>query len=121
MTEKELRKLNRYQLLELLLLQTERVEELEKKITDLEEQLRERESGCAELGSLAEEAMKLSGMFDDAQKAADLYINAARRQAAAILKEANRKAATVLRDAEVRLRYDYVLRQDGGQERERDQ
>ena len=109
MTEKELRKLNRYQLLELLMLQTERNVALEKKVAELEEQLREWEMGSAELGSLAEEAVKLSGVLNDAQKAADLYINAARRQAATILKDANRQAAGIVRDAEVRVRYDYAL------------
>ena len=39
MTEKELKKLNRYQLLELLLAQTERADSLEQKVEQLQAQL----------------------------------------------------------------------------------
>lgn len=39
MTEKELKKLNRYQLLELLLAQTERADTLQKKVEELESKL----------------------------------------------------------------------------------
>ena len=62
MTEKELKKLNRKQLLELLLVQTERINRLQK-------QLAERDAG-----SIAEAALKLNGVFEAAQAAADQYI-----------------------------------------------
>ena len=52
MTEKELKKLNRYQLLELLLAQTERADTLQKKVEELESKLEERELHFSELGSV---------------------------------------------------------------------
>lgn len=81
MTEKELKKLNRYQLLELLVMQTERADSLEKKVEELQARLDDRELRFARLGSLAEAALCVSEVFESAQKAADLYLEAAKKQA----------------------------------------
>lgn len=81
MTEKELKKLNRYQLLELLVIQTERADKLQKRVEKLERQLEEREIKISQLGSIAEAAVHVTGIFEAAQKAADLYMEAARKQA----------------------------------------
>ena len=84
-TEKELRKLNRYQLLELLVAQTERADQLQAQLEETRRQLNEREIRLASLGSIAEASLQLSGVFQAAQDAADLYIHAARKEAEAIL------------------------------------
>ena len=84
MTEKELKKLNRYQLLELLMIQTERVKELEKQV----KQLQERQVLLSNLGSMAEVSMQLSGVLEAAQKAADLYLEAAKERADKIEEDA---------------------------------
>ena len=83
MTEKELRKLNRYQLLDLLVVQTRRADELQEKLDALENKYNQQELHLSELGSIAEASLHLSDVFDAAQKAADLYLNAAKKQAAA--------------------------------------
>lgn len=113
MTEKELKKLNRYQLLEMLIIQTERANELEKKLEQAQEKLDSREVQMTVMGSIAEASLQLSGVFEAAQNAADIYLEAAkeraaameedaRRQAEAILEEARQQARQILRDAENR-------------------
>ena len=91
-TEKELRKLNRYQLLELLVAQTERADQLQAQLEETRRQLNEREIRLASLGSIAEASLQLSGVFQAAQDAADLYIHAARKEAEAILAKAKEQA-----------------------------
>lgn len=112
MTEKELRKLNRYQLLELLVVQTQRAEDLQKRLEDLEDSLQERDIRLSKLGSIAEASMQLSGIFEASQKAVDLYWDAARKQAAEIVEDARRQAEEIVKSAEVRARYISVLQQD---------
>ena len=112
MTEKELRKLTRYQLLELLVVQTERAEELQKKVEELEAQNRERNIQLSKLGSIAEASMQLSGVFQASQKAADLYLDAARKQAAELVEDAQRQADAIVRRAELKSRYLSILQQE---------
>lgn len=89
MTEKELKKLNRYQLLELLVMQTERADKLQKKVEELEQKLEERELTMSQLGSIAEAAVQVSGILEAAQKAADLYLESAKKKAEDILTRAS--------------------------------
>ena len=93
MTEKELKKLNRYQLLELLLVQTERADSLQQKVDQLQAKLDERELRFAKLGSIAEASGCVSGVFEAAQKAADLYLEAAKKQADELVAQARLQAA----------------------------
>ena len=102
MTEKELKKLNRYQLLEMLIIQTERANELEKKLQEAQEKLDSRDVEMTVIGSLAEASLHLSGVFEAAQNAADIYLNGVKERAQIILEEANRKAQQILKEAEDR-------------------
>lgn len=99
MTDKELKKLNRYQLLELLIIQMERAEKLQKALEQAERQLVDRELNITTLGSIAEASLQLKGVFDTAQDAADVYINAAKKRAEAIEEEAHRKGAAIIAQA----------------------
>lgn len=74
MTDRELRKLKRGQLLELMVEQSRRIEQLEKQVSDLQSQLEDRKIKMSECGSIAEAALKLNGVFEAAQKAADQYL-----------------------------------------------
>ena len=74
MTEKDLKKLNRKQLLELLLQQTERAELLEAELEETKQKLNNRLIKEKEAGSIAAAALQLSGIFEAAQTAADLYL-----------------------------------------------
>ena len=88
MTEKDLKKLNRYQLLEMLIIQTERADDLQRQLEQAQEQLNSREVQMTVIGSIAEASLQLSGVFDAAQTAADMYLNAAKDRAAAMEAEA---------------------------------
>ena len=91
MTEKELRKLNRFQLLELLIIQTERADNLQRELDAVNQQLAEKQIRIQNLGSIAEAALQLNGVFEAAQQAADQYLQEAKRQAESILQQAREK------------------------------
>ena len=99
MTEKELKKLNRYQLLELLIAQTERADQLQALLEKTEQQLNEQEIKLSALGSIAEASLQLSGVFQAAQDAADLYVASVKKQAEKIEEDARAAAATILAEA----------------------
>ena len=99
MTEKELKKLNRYQLLELLVMQTERADGLQAQVEQLQAQLNDRELRFAELGSIAEASVYVSGVMEAAQKAADLYLESAKKRADELLAQAGQKAAAMAPDS----------------------
>ncbi len=99
MTEKELKKLNRYQLLELLIVQTERADKLQSLLDETEKQLKAQEIKIAELGSIAEASLQINGVLSSAQKAADMYLEAAKKHAAEIEENACKKGAQILADA----------------------
>lgn len=60
MTEKELRKLNRYELLEILLAQGKKLERLERELAEANERLAQRQQIVAASGTMAEAAMRLN-------------------------------------------------------------
>ena len=99
MTEKELKKLNRYQLLEMLIIQTERADELQKKLEEAEAKLESRSVQMTVMGSIAEASLHLSGVFEAAQNAADIYMDAVKERAAAIEEEAHRRAEQIIAEA----------------------
>lgn len=74
MTDKELRRLSRTELLEMLIGQMEENEELKKRLEKAEEELANRQIVIQESGTLAEAAMKLNGVFEAADRAARQYL-----------------------------------------------
>ena len=74
MTDKDLKRLNRTELLELLLDQSRENERLQNKVTELEQQLERHEITCQNAGSMAEAALALNGVFQAADQAAQKYI-----------------------------------------------
>ncbi len=81
MTNKELKKLTRAELLEMLLIQSREKQKLEEELAETRKQLSEKEIRIAESGSIAEAALKLSGVFEAAQRAADQYLENVKRTA----------------------------------------
>lgn len=75
MNSKELRKLSRKDLLEILLEQTKRIETLEKELEQAKKELSERKTSLKNVGSLAEASLVLSNIFKSADEAAQIYIN----------------------------------------------
>ena len=72
--KKELKRLSRQELLELLLAQTEELQRCREENEELKEKLEDRELKLSNAGSIAEAALSLSGIFEAAQKAADEYL-----------------------------------------------
>ena len=92
MTDQQLKRLNRSKLLQMLL-EIERENETRRaRNKELEEKMRKRELQLAESGSIAEAALKLNGIFEAAQKAADQYVYNVQRRAAQQEKGGNRDA-----------------------------
>lgn len=74
MTDKELRRLSRSELLEMLIAQTEENRQLKIKLERAEAQLRDRRIAVEKAGSLAEAALQLNRVFDAVDKAAQQYL-----------------------------------------------
>lgn len=74
MTEKELKRLSRSELLELLLLQTRETERLQNLLTQAQAELAERKLRIAKTGNLAEAVLELNGVMQSAQAAAQQYL-----------------------------------------------
>ena len=81
MTEKELRRLSRMDLLEMLLEQSKEVEQLRAELETVKKQLEDRRIMEQEAGSIAEAALRLNKVFEAAQQAADQYLENIRTQA----------------------------------------
>ena len=80
MTDQELRKLSRRDLLELLIGKTRECEELQKKLESAETALQERLIQIGESGSIAEAALQINGVFEAAEAAARQYLENVQRQ-----------------------------------------
>ena len=81
MTDKELRKLSRAELLEMLIQQIERNEELEAELKKAKTELRNRAITIENAGSLAEAALQINGGFEAADRAAKQYLRNVQRMA----------------------------------------
>jgi len=85
MSNNDLKKLNRLQLLEMLLMQTQRVEELEEalkqkdlQISELNIRLEEKRIAFTETGTLAQAALEMNNVFQQADKAVEQYLENAK-------------------------------------------
>lgn len=74
MTDKELRKLTRTELLELLLVQSRELDKVNRELESLQQKYEKREIALSQAGNIAEAALQLNGIFEAAQAAADLYL-----------------------------------------------
>ena len=74
MTDKELRRLSRSELLEMLIAQTAEKDQLKTRLEQAEAQLLDRRIAIDKAGSLAEAAMSLNGVFQAAEAAAQQYL-----------------------------------------------
>ena len=109
MTDNELRKLKRTDLLELLLAQEKENEDLRRQLQEAQDRLEERKLALEEAGSIAEASLRLSGVFEAAQTAADQYLENVRRlsegqetRCARLEEESRQKADRLLQETEKR-------------------
>lgn len=107
MMDKELKKLSRKDLLEMLIEQSKEVERLRAALAESEARANSREIGLQNAGSIAEAALSVSGVFEAAEAAAQQYLENIRRCSEGkeaiynrIVGEAEAKAAAILEEAE---------------------
>lgn len=74
MKQPDLRGLSRGELLELLVRQGEEIERLQQRLQECEAQLDSRKLALKEAGSIAEAAIRVSGVFEAAEAAAAQYL-----------------------------------------------
>lgn len=109
MTEKELKRLSRTDLLEMLIDQSAELQALRERCAAAEEALAKRNMDLGQAGSIAEAALRVNGVFEAAQAAAEDYLENIRelseRQETVVAqmeRESQEKAGQLLIQAEMR-------------------
>ena len=120
MTEKELRKLNRYELLEMLLAQSRKMERLERELAEANEKLNKRQRIVASSGTMAEAALRLNGVFEAADHAAEEYLSNIRLIADGLISDARHKAAHIITNAERQAQMNAAASEENDDPREED-
>ena len=107
MTDKELRRLSRGELLEMLIAQAAENDQLKNRLEQAEAQLRDRKIAISNAGSLAEAALSLNGVFQAAEAAAQQYLENIERISGqqdaicrALEKRAEKETAQIRREAQ---------------------
>ena len=116
MTDKELRRLRRDDLLQILIDQQRQIDEMTAALERSEKALADRNIAIEEAGNLAEASMKLNGVFEAAQSAADEYLRQMRERADEVAANAEKQAEESKRLADsvvagARSEADRILRQ----------
>ncbi len=100
MTERQLSRLSRADMLKIMIAQSRQLEELqeklertEKKLAETEKALSERELKLTRAGSIAEASLQVTKIFEEAQKAADLYLENIKRMSGKEVLRMKRAAA----------------------------
>lgn len=114
MASRELRRLSRMELIDIIYQLRKDNDKLEQKLSETSSHLEEKTIVLKESGSIADAALALNGVFDAAQRAADQYllsvksahentekqIREAKQQCAQMLAEASAKAEKIISGAE---------------------
>lgn len=79
MENKELRKLKRIELLEIMIEQSKQIDELKEQLRIATEKLAEKELIMKEAGSIAEASLRINKVFEAAQEAADQYLKSIKK------------------------------------------
>lgn len=78
MKQKELKRLRRTELLDLMLQMQQEIDRLREENQALSEKLRDRQITLEQAGNIAEASLKLNKVFEAAQQAAEDYLNSVR-------------------------------------------
>ena len=107
MTDKELKRLSRSELLEMLIAQMKENEALQSRLEQAEAQLNDRKIAVEKAGTLAEASLSLNGVFQAAEAAAQQYLENIERMSGQqeticrnMQAEAEAKAAEIVREAQ---------------------
>lgn len=101
MTVKELKKLNRAELLELLLVQTKEMEKLRAQLEETQAQLAERRLKLQHAGDIAAAVLAVNGVMEAAQAAAQQYLENMAAMEAETRAKCDRMIADARREAAV--------------------
>lgn len=118
--DKDLRKLSRTELLNLLLVQSKEIDNLNSKLEQLQNQVQQREIALNNAGNIAEAALQLNGIFEAAQAAADQYleniirpINDTEKRCNQMLEQTQQQCEELINDTKKRTRLVWeVIRQE---------
>ena len=113
MISKELKKLNRRELVDIIYQLKKNEEQLNEKIASLEADLQDKRIHLSVAGSIAEAATDITGIFSVAQSTADLYLNEivsmkedTVRECAKMIEEAQKKVESIM--SEGKTQYDVL-------------
>ena len=102
MTDKELKRLGRAELIDIMFELQRRCDEYDAEIDALKKELEEKEIRISKAGSIAEAALQVTGVFEAAQAAANQYlasIHAASRNTEAYIAQAEQQKVSILANA----------------------
>jgi cell division septum initiation protein DivIVA len=102
MTDQELRKLSRAELLKMMIQLSLDNEQLTEENKKLKEQAESREINIEELGSIAEASLKINGVMESAQKAADQYVENVKRVSQKTIDETRAYCQKLINEAQAR-------------------
>lgn len=112
MTDQELRKLSRKDLLELLISQGRERDALQRELEQVKAMLKNRQLCIEQAGSIADAALQLNGVFEAAQAAAQQYLENIRQRSEQIEETcAKREAACAKLEADTRQKTDLQLKE----------
>ena len=105
MISKELKKLNRRELVDVIYQLKKNEEQMQEKIASLEAELQDRRIHLSVAGSIAEAATDITGIFSVAQSTADMYLSEiasmkddAQREYEKMIEEAKKKVELIMAD-----------------------
>ncbi len=87
MTDKDLKRLRRDELLEILIAQSKKMDQMQAELDAARAALESREILLREAGSIAEAALRINGVFEAAQAAAQQYLENIRRMSGPLPEE----------------------------------
>ncbi len=107
MNEKELRKISRKELLELLLEQANRIVDLEKELADAKAKLEDKRIMLNEAGNLAEASLKITDLFQKTMETCKIYSDNIEELNSRIEKEVREKYETIEKQKLIELENTY--------------
>ena len=109
MISKELKKLKRRELVDVIYQLKKNEEQMQEKMAALEAELQDRRMHLSVAGSIAEAATDITGIFSVAQSTADLYLSEivsmkedTQRECAKMVEEAKKKVESIMADGKER-------------------
>lgn len=107
MNEKELRKISRKELLELLLEQANRIVDLEKELADAKAKLEDKRIMLNEAGNLAEASLKITDLFQKTMETCKIYSDNVEELNSRIEKEVREKYEAIEKQKLIELENTY--------------